>query len=268
MKYLSDKRKSKKHTKHIAYLFTVIVISFFWIQIKTSAFPVLEPLVTTYSETKQVLIKVPIFFSTYVSSRESLVKENKSLEKVIENLENELAEKNAKIKELSLIKDDAVDPLSDAVIVMYPLARDITRIYSTILLSKGYRDGVEKEGYVYVRGLQPVCIIREVYTSSSLCELLSSSSVTTEAVIEGVNASTSVMISLVGRGGGAFLGNVPRDTQVSNGDKVFLRSDRSMMIGQVVEVLHNNQDTSWRVFVRGAYNPVTSSVFYSKKTKL
>jgi flavin reductase (DIM6/NTAB) family NADH-FMN oxidoreductase RutF len=52
---------------------------------------------------------------------------------------------------------------------------------------------------------------------------------------------------------------------VAVGDKVVMKSDHSMTLGTVVDVLHNNQDTSWHVFVRGAYNPITSSIFYLRK---
>jgi cell shape-determining protein MreC len=149
---------------------------------------------------------------------------------------------------------------------MYPLMTDVTRLYSTVLLSKGFKDGVEKDAYVYVRGMQPVCVIKEVYTSTSLCELISASGIKTDVVIEG-GASSTIAITLLGRGGGVFLGDVARDTPVSKGDKVYLKSNPSMLLGTVVDVLNNNQDTSWRIFVNGAYNPVTSSIFYIRKSK-
>jgi hypothetical protein len=76
-----------------------------------------------------------------------------------------------------------------------------------------------------------------------------------------VTSSSTITLSLVGRGG-YFLANIERDTPVSVGETVYLRSNPKFIIGTVKQVANNNQDTSWHVFVEGAYNPVTSSIFY------
>jgi hypothetical protein len=110
---------------------------------------------------------------------------------------------------------------------------------------------------VYLRGNQVVCVVKEVYTDSSLCLLLSSSG----EVTEGVTSSSSIVLSLVGRGG-HFLADIARDTPVQNGEVVYLRSNPKMIIGTVRQIANNNQDTSWHVFVEGAYNPINSSIFY------
>jgi cell shape-determining protein MreC len=266
MTYLSGKaHKQKQGYMYLLYVALLGVLVVFWVSFKGHMFPVFEPVVIYYAEAKSSVKSIPEFFATYTTSRSTLIQKTKTLEVTIENLENEIAEKDAQIKEFSDVSSVLGSTSLGSVLVMYPLMNDITRIYSTILLSKGYKDGVEKDSYVYVRGLQPVCIIKEVYTSTSLCELLSSSGIITDAVVVGDASSTMISVSLTGRGGGTFLGDVARDTPISVGEKVVLRSDQSMTIGTVVDVLHNNQDTSWHVFVRGSYNPITSSIFYFHK---
>lgn len=264
MTYLSGKTKKRK--QFIQYIFYILffIVVVFWVSIKNSTYSVFEPVVLGYSSIKNDFKSIPNFFSTYTTSHKTLVEKNKALEITIENLENEIAEKDGKLKEFGLITSNTLVEVSPSTLVMYPLMTDITKIYSTILLSKGFKDGVEKDAYVYVRGLQPVCIIRTVDTSTSLCELLSAGGVVTDAVID-TSSSTAIALTLVGRGGGSFVGDVARDTPVVIGDKVFLKSDQSMSLGTVVDILHNNQDTSWHVFVRGAYNPITSSIFYLHK---
>lgn len=266
MTYLSGKTQKRKQWFRY-FLIVAFFVAFitFWTTSKSLLHPVFEPIVTYYSGTKEIFKSIPEFFSTYVASRKNLTEKDKALEVTIENLENELAEKNAKLEELGFVSGES-SASSASTLVMYPLAQDITKIYSTILLSKGYKDGVEKDSYVYVRGLQPVCIIKEVYTLTSLCELISASGETTDAVIlSSSSTEAGISLTLTGRGGGAFLGDVARDTPIAIGSPVLLKSDRSMTLGTVVDVIHNNQDTSWRVFVRGAYNPVTSSIFYLRK---
>jgi hypothetical protein len=61
------------------------------------------------------------------------------------------------------------------------------------------------------------------------------------------------------------LGDIPRDIEVSEGDSVYLEGAPSMVLGTVTQSIHNDQDTSWRIFVRGMYNPLTSHIFYIKK---
>ena len=268
MTYLSGKAHKKNQTiRYVFYGVIFLVAMTSWIFLKSKLYPILEPVIVRYASTKKIIGTVPEFFSTYVTARKNIVARDKELEITIERLENELAEKDGKLKEfggIATLFGDAKDVSST--LVMYPLMRDITKMYSTILLSKGYKDGVEKDAYVYVRGLQPVCTIKEVYTSTSLCQLLSAEGLETEAVVISTSTATSSLsLTLIGRGGGTFLGNVPRDTPIAIGDDVFLKSNQTMKLGKVVDVMHNNQDTSWRVFVSGEYNPVTSSIFYFHK---
>jgi cell shape-determining protein MreC len=232
-------------------------------------YPVLEPLVVRYGFVKKTLGFFPEFVKTNTTTNKSLAEKNKELEVTIERLENELATKNALFKEGSPITfsakmsstTDVTEPVSFSTheLVMYPLMQDRMKLYSTILLSKGFKDGLEVGTIVYVRGLQAVCTIAEVYNGTSLCSLFTKADTTTEGV-----TSSSINLDLIGRGG-YFIANVARDTPVSVGDTVYLKSDQSMTLGTVIQVANNNQDTSWHVFVRGAYNPVTSSIFYSKK---
>lgn len=267
MTYLSGKaEKRKQNVRRLMYIGFFAMLALFWTVFKSQLYPVLEPVVYMYAKTKSNVQHIPIFFSTYVTSRSVIMERNKALEITVENLENQIAERDAKIRELDPLYAEDVHDVGNSFLVMYPLMSDITKIYSTIILSKGYKDGVEKDSYVYVRGLQPVCIIKEVYTSTSLCELLSKSGTSVDAVVQQSSSSTTtIALTLSGRGGGTFLGNVARDTPIVVGDKVVMKSDPSMTIGIVVDVLHNNQDTSWRVFVQGAYNPITSSIFYLRK---
>lgn len=259
MTYLSGKTQKKK--RYIGYgLLSVIffLLIFFWPSVQKKMYGVLEPVVVGYGATKNSFTFFPEFFSTYLTSHKELASRQKELELEIERLENALAEKDFLIRENgSLVQaTSSYDSLSRE-IVMYPLAEDITKLYSTVLLSKGFKDGITVDAMVYVRGQQAVCTIKEVHTATSRCLLLSSSSVTTE----GVTSSSSINLSLVGRGG-YFLANVVRDTPVAVGEKIYLRSNPKMVLGTVKHIMDNDQDTSWHLFIEGAYNPLTSSIFY------
>lgn len=263
MTYLSGRaEKKRKITIYTIYIAALVALIIFWPSVKTFMYPVFEPVIMKYYGAKSAITSIPQFFSTYTTTRSELEKKDGDLEITIERLENELAKRDAELKELNATRDEIHDNSTRGIIVMYPLMQDITRLYSTILLSKGYKDGVEVGAYVFLRGLQPVCIIKEVYNGTSLCQLLSSADMKTDAVTVG---SSSVSFTLIGRGGGTYLANVPRDTKIALGDSIYLKSDPSMLLGTVADIIQNNQDTSWHVFVRGRYNPVTSSIFYLHK---
>lgn len=260
MTYLSGKNNTrKKYTKYALLGVIFLAIVFFWLFIKKNMYSVLEPAVGTYGSTRKTLSGIPEFFGVYLTTHKEFARRNEELEARIETLENQLALKDSIIRENSYLVDasSTSESSKNAAIVMYPLVQDVTHLYSTIILSKGFKDGVTVGGMVYIRGYQAVCVIEEVYTSTSRCKLLTASGVTTE----GVTSSSSITLPLIGRGG-HYLANVARDTPVSIGEKVYLRSNQQMVLGIVKQVLDNNQDTSWHVFVEGAYNPVTTSVFY------
>lgn len=266
MTYLSGKAKQQKARIRYGIFFVIFLfLLFFWPSVRLHVYSVLEPVLVRYSIVKKTLGLFPEFFKINTSSNRLLVLKNKELEITIERLENELALRNTSTK-------DTVSPSSERSsdieknlpiireLVLYPIMQDKTKIYSSLILSKGFKDGVEVGKIVYVRGRQAVCTIQEVYTSTSRCVLLSASGVVTEAV----TSSSSISVDLLGRGG-SFLSNIARDTPVAVGEKVYLKSDQSMVLGTIVEVANNNQDTSWHLFVRGAYNPLTSSIFYLEK---
>ncbi len=241
----------------------IILYAFFWPTIKKTLYPLFEPLVVSYADSKGALGFFPTFIQTYVISHKTLENENTALKAVIETLENQVAKQDAELREYGLIHDENASssfPVEDKPIVMYPLSQDITKLYSSIVLSKGFKDGVAVNMLVSVKGRNVVCRIKEVYRSTSLCELLSSYGVTTE----GVTSSSSVTLTLSGRGG-HYLGDVARDTPITEGEKVYLRSNPSLVLGTVRQVLTNNQATSWYVFVETVYNPVSSSVFYAEQ---
>jgi cell shape-determining protein MreC len=260
MTYLSGKAYKKgNYTRYLFFVIVFLVVIFFWPFIKQHTYSVIEPAVIEYSESKQSFGFLPEFFRNYIISHKTLAERQRVLEIEIERLENELADKDAKLRELAPTEDTSPSSGSRVVspLVLYPLMQDVTRLYSTLVLSKGFKDGVTVGATVYLRGNQAVCMIREVYNSSSLCGLLSASGNT----LEGVTSSSSITLTLVGRGG-YFLSNIARDTPIYVGEKVYLRSDPKMVVGVIKQIANNNQDTSWHAFVEGVYNPLTSSIFY------
>lgn len=260
MTYLSDRARARK--TYVYYGLLIIIFSlvvYMWPTIHKRLYPYLENITILTSNLKISILNIPSSIGIYFTSRKNLETRNMDLSLSIERLLNELAEKDSILKERGFLETNGM-PITTSSMVMYPVMRDITNIYSTLILSKGFKDGVEENSLVYVYGKQPVCIIKEVYNRTSLCQLLSVSGNT----LEGVVASSTVLF-LKGVGGGTFVADVPKDTDISLGDVVVLKSDQSMTLGKVANIIQDDQASSWYIYVRGAYNPVTSTVFYVNK---
>lgn len=259
MTYLSDKLRARRRYQYYALLFVVLAsLSYFWPAVRTTLYPYLEGVVAVSGDSKNVLVRIPANIATYFTSRKDLESRNKALSRTIEHLENELAETKAMLGEQETKVGSGIP---SAALSAYPLMSDVTTIYDSLILSKGFKDGVAEHDLVYIRGRQPVCTIIEINDQTSLCRLLTAHG----EITEGVTASSSMTLYLKGDGGGAFVAEVPRDTAIAIGDSVLFKSIPSMTLGTVVDIVRNDQAVAWRVYVRGAYNPVTTSVFYINK---
>jgi hypothetical protein len=259
MTYLSGRSKTrKKYINASLGLVAFALFIYFWPLVRTVSYPIVLPLVHAYKSTKDTVTFLPASISTYFSSRKTLAARNAELEITIERLENQLAQKDALLRNDTEVSRASAGSSTNPVIVLYPIAEDVTRLYSTILLSKGYKDGLEKGGLVYIRGQQAVCETVEVYTTTSLCELLSKGG----RVTEGVAPGPGITLTLVGSGGGNFIADMPKAGGLSIGEAVYLRSNPSLLLGTIVSIKSDEQSTEAKIYVRGAYNPVTSQVFY------
>lgn len=261
MRYLSDNRPRAKKRIFLAVALAAIVYGVYtWSSVSAFLYARIEPLVSIYGGAKKVAGESGESLLFVTTSKTELYAENKSLMLYIEGLENQIAEKNAVLMEKNLL-DEANSTTSVATII-YPLTRDISSIYATILFSKGLAHDVRVGQIVYVRGMQPVCVVVEVYEKTSLCTLLSKGGVTTEAVIVSPSSTSSLAVTLVGEGGGSFSVIVPKGILVSLGDEAYLRSNQHMKLGTIVSIIENEQAIGSKLYIQGAYNPLTSSIFY------
>ncbi len=260
MTYLSGRsRTRKKYVPVILGFIAFALLIYYWTSMRTVAYPLVLPIVKGFASSKDVTSGFFSAFSTYFTSRSSLAARNAELEITIERLENQLAQKDALLREELDVRAGSIGSSTSPILVMYPIAQDITRLYSTVLLSKGYKDGLEKGEFVYIRGQQAVCDIVEIYTTTSLCELLSKGG----RMTEGVTSASGATLVLTGQGGGNFIGELPKAAELSVGEEVYLRSNPSLSLGTIVSIKEDEQATQAKVYIRGAYNPATSQVFYS-----
>ena len=260
MTYLSDKeQKRNRNKKIILFLLLFLVITISWQNIQKILYPYFESTVFAYSNTKKVVVFLPENVTSLFKSRNYYNNRIKELEENIERLENKVASHEGDLID-SQIKMDHQNEESLSTLIAHPLIMDISSVYSTIVLSKGFRDGVDEGMIVYVRGMQPVGYISKIHDKTSEMFLFSAP----KNKVDGVTFD-EVILPLVGIGGGNFIASIPKDISIKIGDSVYYRSNTKMKLGTVFDIKDDQQDVFVRVYVGGAYNPVKSNNFFIDK---
>ena len=188
----------------------------------------------------------------------------------------------------------------DLPVVAKKIFSDFTSIYDTILLDKGFSSGVEKDDIVFLYPNRIIGQIDSINPNTSLLTLYSKDKNKIEGVVKVVKnnsktnfsdlknkipsssasssfSSTSsisleenskqknesnVLIDLFGHGGGDFIATLPNNLEVSTGTVIYLSSDESKAIGEVVKV--EKQDASFYdiILIRGYYNSRLNNNYY------
>ena len=265
MTYLSA--RSKRNTKHIriaVLVIFVLIISFFWKPIQRVMYPAVLPIINTYVSIRDTGSGFPHTLITFFTSRSEYETKIQSLETKIEYLENEVAIRNTSDENtISSITSTSTTftPSTRKSLTLFPVVKDMSTLYNSIVLSRGFVDDLEEGSIVYVRGYQAVGYITTIYKTTSVMKLYSSSGEKVEGVVKDIDAS----VTLTGQGGGSYLIEVPKTINVQEGQIVYLAAQQDMPLGTIVSVLNDPQDTFTRAYVRGAYNPNKAHIFYVNK---
>ncbi len=130
------------------------------------------------------------------------------------------------------------------------LSRPPVVSYDTIMIDSGERDGVLVGDRVFTEGNIYLGKIKDVNNNSSLVELVSTSGVETSVRL----VSSDISLTLVGRGGGAFLVNVPRDISIDKGGIFVPTFDSQFIVAEVSRVTGDAQDPTKTVIAKTPLN--------------
>lgn len=260
MTYLSDKtKKEKKHARTVLLIVALFLMSFLWPTTRIQIYRLIESPLLTMHTWYTHSISSSSALRTYMTTRANDSARITSLENHIEDLENNLVFRN--LSE-ALYATSTVDS-SRGRIVVFPIVEDITTLYGSIIVSKGFTDDIKVGSPVYIRGRQVVCIIQEVYAKTSRCVLLSHHGASVAGVI--VHGDETEMVTLTGDGGGNYQVTVPKESLAKVGDQVVYEKDQTLLLGTIAAIESDQQDVFVHIYVRGAYNPVTTSRLYVDK---
>lgn len=122
--------------------------------------------------------------------------------------------------------------------------------YDILIVDAGESDGVVEGDMVSLPEGGALGRVTEVYENQSKVELYSGSGVEINAYLERNN----VAVKLIGRGGGSFGLELPRDVQIEPGDRMLMPGVLSELVGVVSEVTLEPTDSTQKIIVRGVGN--------------
>lgn len=130
------------------------------------------------------------------------------------------------------------------------LAKPNISPYDTIIVDVGASEGIVEGLSVYANGIVPLGEVSKVYAHTSLLMLYSNPGQTTEASLEGSNAS----VELVGRGGGNFEMTIPIDLDSTKGASVVLPGSPTEIIATIEDIISSPNDPLKKVLLRSPVN--------------
>ena len=186
-----------------------------------------------------------------VRTKKSVFKENEDLRLRNLALESKMLDYNLLAKEnedLRFLLGRAGE--SKNFILGTIIAKPNKSFYDTLVLDAGLDHGVREGNIVYAQSEFPIGRISVVYDRTSVVTLFSSSDVTLNAQIEGLNTS----VELVGRGGNNFEMDVPHELDVPTGTFVVAPFVNSSIVAIVVDVVSDPHDPVKKILLRSPVN--------------
>lgn len=239
--HLDKKLKRKKYFR----IFIFIVLFLFVIYFQKSIFRILSvgasavfrPFVTLGNNIGENFSNFGAYFR---------IKKNVYLDN--ENLRKELEEKNATLSNYNSILDEnlklkeslnRIGENKDNFILAGILSKPNKSPFDTLIIDIGEKNGITVGNLVIAKGGVPLGRIAEVYGISAKVLLFSTAGEKTEVVVGG----SDVYLEAIGRGGGNFEINVPRDFIITEKAEAVLQGITPYTVAIFEKVISDPRDS-------------------------
>ncbi len=221
MSYLLDKNKKiQKYKKISAIIFVAVLLFYFragvYRGLSVALHTILKPVLVAGSSVGNGFSNFGVNFH----SKKTLLAENENLKtQIAESIADRanyasVVDENIKLKEILGRKPEKMN-----VVLAGILSRPNQSLYDTLLIDAGSNQGIQVGNIVFAIGNVPIGKIVQVYASSANVILFSNPGEKTDIIISlghslTSEASKDIPMQAVGRGGGNFELNIPRDLVV------------------------------------------------------
>lgn len=183
--------------------------------------------------------------------KRTLIKENEKLRSEVDVL-------STRLLDYQIIKDENND-LKQFIggfenIESFKVGRVVSRppvtFYDTVLLDIGEDDGVFVGASVYINNNIIIGNVLEVYKNTSLVSLYTSPKTETKGILIPSNTE----ITLIGRGGGSYEANIPRDLTIEEGSIVTFPGKENDILAIALSNISDPRDSLNTVLFRSPVN--------------
>jgi cell shape-determining protein MreC len=188
--------------------------------------------------------------TTYFRSKNSLQNENQILKKTNSTLSLQLEGYKILLDENNRLKKTLGIIDHEDFILGRVLSKPAQSPYDTILIDGGHDKKLVEGSLVYVEGIIPVGTIEKVFEKTSVVSLFSTSGVKTIVRLE----ETGNDVELVGRGGGNFELEFPRDASIVAGSHVYLPGYSKAHIATIGPIVSDARDPYQKVLLTSPIN--------------
>lgn len=189
-------------------------------------------------------------FSGYLHSKKTLQDENTRLIKENVLLHMQIDAYRLVLDENTRLKETLGQLDTTKYVLGTVLSKPSQTPYDTVLINVGAKSGVTMDSLVYVQGVIPIGTVSRVFDSSSVVTLFSTPGQKTVVRLEESGGD----FELVGRGGGNFELELPRDALITQGAHVYLPGMTAYYIATVGPVVSDPRDPYKKVLLTSPVN--------------
>lgn len=240
MNYRQDRKIRKKHTKKvIAALALIFVMIYFHAHIfrgfSVAAHVVFKPIISFGNNIGNGLGST----LSYFKSKKALNFENQELKAKIREQEAELSNHGTLVSENLSLKSTLERNKEGEFILAGILSKPHKSPYDTLVIDIGEDHLILPGDEVFAYGDVPIGRIDQVFENSSKVVLYSSAGEKKEVIVAGKD----IYLETVGRGGGNFEMNIPRDMELAPGTEVTIPGIFPYTLAKVETIISDPRDS-------------------------
>lgn len=240
MSYLQDKKLRQKHTKKVIVILAVIFILIYFH----------APLFRGFSKVTHTIFRPVIILGnnigegfsnsgSFFKSKKGLTAKNEELLNQLGEYEAEMSNYNTLLAENNSLKEILGRSGQADFILGSILSKPNKSAYDTLVIDLGEKDGIVVGDEVFALGDIPIGRIDQVYSNTSKAVLYSTAGEKKEVVVGEKN----VYLEAVGRGGGNFEINIPRNLELTPGTEAVLPGIFPYTLARVETIISDPRDS-------------------------